>query len=117
MGWTVLPCPPFTPDLATSDFHIFGPLKDALRGRRFADDDELKHSVRDDLRRFSKELYTTGIQRLTQRYKKCVDNEGDFVKYAPMIYVSFTIIVILVSKKKVGGITVVPALVYLWTHI
>jgi hypothetical protein len=55
-------------------------LKDALRGRRFADNDELKHSVRDELRRFSEELYTTGIQRLTQRWKKCVDSEGDFVE-------------------------------------
>jgi histone-lysine N-methyltransferase SETMAR len=80
MGWTVLPRPLYSPDLTPSDFHIFGPLKDALRGRRFADDDELKHSVREELRRFSKEFYATGIQRLTQRWKKCVDNEGDFVE-------------------------------------
>jgi hypothetical protein len=50
-----------------------------LRGRRFADDDELKHSVREELGRFSKEFYTTGTQRLTQRWKKCVDTEEDFV--------------------------------------
>jgi histone-lysine N-methyltransferase SETMAR len=31
-GWTVLPPPPDSPDLAPSDFHLFGPLKDALRG-------------------------------------------------------------------------------------
>jgi histone-lysine N-methyltransferase SETMAR len=80
MGWTVLPHPLYSPDLAPSDFHLFGLLKDSLRGRRFADDDELKHSVREELRRFSKELYATGIQRLTQRWKKCVHNEGDFVE-------------------------------------
>ena len=27
-GWTVLPHPAYSPDLAPSDFHIFGPLKD-----------------------------------------------------------------------------------------
>jgi hypothetical protein len=27
-----------SPDLAPCDFHTFGPLKDALRGRRFVDD-------------------------------------------------------------------------------
>jgi histone-lysine N-methyltransferase SETMAR len=80
IGWTVLPHPPFSPGLAPSDFHLYGPLKDALGGRRFADDDELKHSVGEELRRFSKEFYTTGIQRLTQRWKKFVDNEGDFVE-------------------------------------
>jgi len=29
------------PDLTPSDYQIFGPLKDTLRGRRFTDDDEL----------------------------------------------------------------------------
>ena len=33
-GWTVLTHPPYSPDLAPSDFHLFGPLKDALRGTR-----------------------------------------------------------------------------------
>jgi histone-lysine N-methyltransferase SETMAR len=79
MGWTVLPHPPYSPDLAPSDFHLFGPLKDALRGRRFADDEELKHSMPEELRHFSKDFYVTSIQRLTQRQKKCVDN-GDFVE-------------------------------------
>jgi histone-lysine N-methyltransferase SETMAR len=77
IGWTVLSHPPYSPDLAPSDFHLFVLLKDALRGRRFADDDELKHSVSEELRRFSKEFYATGIQHLTQRWGKYVDNEGD----------------------------------------
>jgi hypothetical protein len=49
----------------TSDFHLFGPLKDAPRGRRFADDDELKLSVREEFRCFSKEFYSIGAQRPT----------------------------------------------------
>jgi hypothetical protein len=60
---------------------LFGPLKDALRGRRFADDDEMKHSVRQELQGFGKKFYATGIERLMQRRKEtCVDNEGDFVE-------------------------------------
>jgi len=78
MGWTVLPHPPYSPDLAPYDFHLIGPLKDALRGRRFADINGLKHSVHEELRRFSKELYATVLQRLAQRMKKNVDN-GEFV--------------------------------------
>jgi hypothetical protein len=34
-------------------------------------DDELKHSVLEELRRFSEMFYATGIQRLTQRWKVC----------------------------------------------
>jgi hypothetical protein len=32
--------PPYSPDLSPSDYHVLGPLKDALRGRRFGNDDE-----------------------------------------------------------------------------
>ena len=42
MGWTVFPHPPYSPYLAPSDFHPSGPLKDALQGHRFTDDDKLK---------------------------------------------------------------------------
>ena len=34
--------PPYSPDLAPSDYHLFGPLKEALRGHRFTTDQELK---------------------------------------------------------------------------
>jgi hypothetical protein len=34
----------FSPDLASLDFHLFGPLNKALRSRQFADDD-LKQSM------------------------------------------------------------------------
>ena len=49
-GWTVLPHPSYSPDLAPSDFHLFGPLKDALRGTRFEDDKSVIRTVRTWLR-------------------------------------------------------------------
>ena len=44
--WIVLPHPPYSPDLALSDFHLFGPLKDALHGARFEDDESMIGAVR-----------------------------------------------------------------------
>ena len=35
LGWTVLPHPPYSLDLAPSDFHPFGPMKDGLHGQHF----------------------------------------------------------------------------------
>jgi hypothetical protein len=32
----VLPHPPYSPDLAPSDYHLFGPLKEHLGGKSFA---------------------------------------------------------------------------------
>ncbi|KAK8384980.1 hypothetical protein O3P69_014507 [Scylla paramamosain] len=37
--------PPFSPDLAHSDYFLFRRLKSSLRGRRFHDDDEVKEAV------------------------------------------------------------------------
>jgi hypothetical protein len=65
-GWTVLSHPPYSHDLAPSDFDLFGLLKDALRKRSFSNDDEMKQSVREQLRCFSEESYACSI-RLKQR--------------------------------------------------
>jgi hypothetical protein len=59
---------------------MFDPVRDALRGSHFADDDELKQRFRDVVRSQGREFYSTGTQRLTQRWQKCVENDGEFVK-------------------------------------
>jgi len=38
----LLPHPVYSSDLAPGDFHLFGPLKQALEGKRFRADDEVK---------------------------------------------------------------------------
>ena len=45
LNFEVLAHPPYSPDLAPSDCHQFGPLKEALRGRRFTSDQELKEAA------------------------------------------------------------------------
>jgi histone-lysine N-methyltransferase SETMAR len=39
-GWTVLPHPPYSPDLAPSDFHLFGAVKN-VPGVKFKTDDDV----------------------------------------------------------------------------
>jgi len=55
-------------------------MKDGLRGRRFAEDDVMKHYVREEYRIFSKDIYATVMQFLRQTRKKGPGNEGDFVE-------------------------------------
>jgi hypothetical protein len=42
---------PYSPDLAPSDFHTFGPMKEALRGRRFSSDEEVIGAMQNWLKR------------------------------------------------------------------
>jgi len=40
-GYEILPHPPYSPDLAPSDFFLFPTLKSSLRGRRFDTDNSV----------------------------------------------------------------------------
>jgi hypothetical protein len=51
MGWTVPPHPLYRPNLATSNFCLFGALKDKLPAQHFADD-ELKHGMPKSFRQY-----------------------------------------------------------------
>jgi hypothetical protein len=44
------------PDLASNDFHMFGPMKEALRGRRFSSDEEVIGAVQNWLKSQPKNL-------------------------------------------------------------
>ena len=52
-------------------FHCFDPLKDGVEGCRFAGD-KLNHGICEELRRFSKEFFVSGVQRLSQGWERSV---------------------------------------------
>jgi hypothetical protein len=43
--WEVLEHPSYSPDLAPSDFHLFGPLKHHLSAEHFSDDEAVEKKV------------------------------------------------------------------------
>ena len=71
--------PPYSPDLAPSDFHLFLHLKKLLGGKRFDDDDDLKDVVQKWLIPQAAAFYEEGIQKLVPRYDKCLNNGGEYV--------------------------------------
>jgi histone-lysine N-methyltransferase SETMAR len=79
-GWTALPHPPYSPDLAPSDFRLFGPMKDALRGTRFEDEERVIRAVSTWLREQETSWYREGMHALVSRLRKAVDVDGDYVE-------------------------------------
>jgi len=79
-GWNVLPHPPYSPDVAPSDFHLFGPLKDALRATRFEDDESVIRAVWTWICEQETSWYREGMHALVSRWPKAVDLDGDYVE-------------------------------------
>jgi histone-lysine N-methyltransferase SETMAR len=72
--------PAHSPDLAPSDFHLFGPLKEALGGRIFQCDKDVKNTVHQLLCAQPKTFYYDGIKKLVGCWKKCAEKQGDYVE-------------------------------------
>lgn len=81
LHWDVLPHPPYSPDLSPCDFHVFGPLKEALGGQRFRTNDEVQQFVQSWLRTQPEEFYYKGIMKLPERWKRCIELEGEYVEH------------------------------------
>jgi hypothetical protein len=65
LQWTVLPYPPYSLHPAISNYHLFSPLKDAIRGKKFEDNKEVISEVKKGLRQRPAKWYRKGIQALT----------------------------------------------------
>src|ERR1043166_3000237 len=79
-GWETLQHPPYSPDLAPSDYHVFGPMKKALSGRRFRCDEEVQREVRRWFRTQDTNFFETGILKLVKRWDKCINVHGSYVE-------------------------------------
>ena len=72
--------PPYRPDLAPSDFHLFLHQKKHLAGKKFDDDDEVQEEVMTWFKGQAADFYDSGIQKLVPSLNKCLDNAGDYVE-------------------------------------
>jgi len=62
--WEVFQHPPYSPDLALSDLHLFGHLKQHILGERFPDDDTVERAVCAWFQQQPQEFYAAGFQEL-----------------------------------------------------
>jgi len=80
LGWQTVPHPPYSPDLAPSDYHLFRPLKHFLRGKTFVNYDDLETGVTDFFASQLLEFWTKGIEKLPSRWAKVIASYGDYIK-------------------------------------
>jgi hypothetical protein len=71
---------PYSQDLAPDDFHLYGPLKNYLGGKRFADDEEAETELQKWLRQQSEDFCAVGFDTLIKQWDKCFNFGGGYAR-------------------------------------
>jgi histone-lysine N-methyltransferase SETMAR len=79
LGWEVLPHPPYSPDIAPSDYDLFRSLQHFLSGKTFGDIDHVKTAMSEFFASKQASFYKQGIENLAQRWGIVLDNDGDYI--------------------------------------
>lgn len=80
LGFELLPHPPYSPDLAPSDYFLFADLKRMLAGKKFKTNNEVIAETEAYFEAKDKSYYKNGIEKLEDRYNRCIALEGNYVE-------------------------------------
>ena len=78
MGIKTVAHPPYSPDLAPSDFWLFPKLKEKLGDCRYETIEEMKEVVTKVIDTLTQEDFHGAFQKLLERYNKCLAAGGDY---------------------------------------
>lgn len=81
INWEVLPHPPYSPDLAPSDYYLFRSMQHGLSEQHFHSYEEVKNWLDEWLASKNEKWYWDGIHQLTERWEKVVANDGQYFDY------------------------------------
>jgi len=75
---TVLPQPPYSPDLAPADFFLFPKLKSTLKGRRFESTEAMKTNSLAHLCSIPKKAFRECFRTLKKHWQRCIQSRGEY---------------------------------------
>jgi hypothetical protein len=73
--------PPYSPDLAPSDYHLFTCtyLKNWLGSQHFCNNEKMMEGVKTWLSSQAADFSDAGIQKIIPQYNKCLNPGGDYI--------------------------------------
>ena len=77
-GFNPLSHPPYSPDLAPSDYFLFGTLKNSLRGKIYESISELTDATNDFLAELPSKAYHSAIEALPKKWETCITSNGHY---------------------------------------
>ena len=71
--------PPYTPDLAPSDYNLFRSLQNHLNGKTFDSNVAVKNKLIPFFASKNQTFYKSGIMKLTERSQKVIEQNGQYI--------------------------------------
>lgn len=78
LQWQVLPHPPYSPDIAPSDFHLFRSMAHGLAEQRFHSYEDTKEWIDSWIASKDISFFRRGIHILPERWEKVVSSDGQY---------------------------------------
>ena len=79
LGFKLLPYPPYSVDLAPSDYWFFADKKKMLQEKRFCSNEEVIAETEAYFESKDESFYKKGIEKLEKQRNKCIMLEGNYV--------------------------------------
>lgn len=78
--WEILPHPPYSPDLAPSDFFLFPKLKENIKGVHWESISSVESAVLNWFSAQNPAFFRDGLERWRHRMEKCLTVDGSYVE-------------------------------------
>ena len=80
LQYEILLHPPYSPDLAPSDYFLFPNMKSWLGSKRFSSNEDIIAATNEYFEGFDKNYFIKGIKTLEYCYNKWIQLKGDYVE-------------------------------------
>ncbi|GFV95855.1 mariner Mos1 transposase [Trichonephila clavipes] len=88
LKWEVLPHPPYFPDLAPSDYHLFRSMAHGLADQHFWSYEEVKNWNDSWITSKDDQFFQRGIRTLPERWEKVVASDGQYFESCIIIFLN-----------------------------
>jgi len=78
LKWEVLSHPPYSPDIAPSDYHLFRLMTHGLSEQHFTSYEDIKNCIDDWITSKDEAFFRRGIYMLPERWEKVVASDGHY---------------------------------------
>ncbi|GFU33045.1 mariner Mos1 transposase [Trichonephila clavipes] len=79
LEWDTMPHPPYSPDLAPSDYYLFRSLQNFLDGKTFTSNEEVKNHLDQFFASKDQKFYERRSMLLPERWQNVLDQNGQYI--------------------------------------